>query len=226
MDKEKIDRHSYVFDILAKCRGVYETEVIVEGGEIGLIESDYLLRYLFEKIGQKVIVNTNGTFFDTDRSMLYPYIDKVYWHVAEDACTLKKVDIPSSELPVVPGIVSDDADELKAFIKFNEHIKFGYVNYEYISRPPKRQDVKKRRTACYTLNPFICINLANETIQPCSSRGALAAIQLNEANLINVLTGYNSFDNENIMCHSCYRLCYNHDINYLLERKRKLKAIL
>lgn len=226
MTKDIIDRHSYIFDIMDLIRPIFNVEVICYGGEIGLVESSYLLRYLFQKINQPVIINTNGTFFDTDRSMLDPYIDKVYWHVCEDPSTNEKVPALETALPVIPGIVGDDADAIKSFIKCNQHLKFSYVEYEFIKSPPKSKDLDKRRSACWTLNPFISIDLAREQLLPCGTRGATAGIELNEKNLINVLTGFGNFPNENIMCNTCYRMCTNHNLIELMEQKRKLRDIL
>ena len=222
-----IKKHSYIFDIMNTIRKKMEITVVCEGGEIGLIKDNEVLSNLFYKIGQPVIINTNGLFFESNRKSLYPYIKKVFYHIAEDAKTLfkvKKLDLP---FEVIYGIVDDDIQARKKFIDFNSHIKIDYDEYEYISKKPlPNSRYQNDQLACYTLNPFVSIDLAREVLLPCTARGAHISIPLNEVNFKNILTGYSNFKEANDMCKTCYRTCQSNTIYDIMKRKQTIGKIL
>lgn len=225
--EEALQKHSYVFDIMNTIRKKMELTVVCEGGEIGLVEDNDLLSDLFYKIGQQVIINTNGLFFESDRKSLYPYIKKVFYHVAEDAKTLfkvKKLDVP---FEVIYGIVDDELQARKSFIEYNSHINIQYDEYEYITRKPKvNKEYHNAQLACYTLNPFVSIDLAREVLLPCTARGAHITIPLNEENLRKLLCRYSNFNESNDMCKTCYRTCLSNNIYDIMKCKQHMAKIL
>jgi len=226
---ESIEKHQYIFDILKKIKEEAEDiSVVCGGGEIGYVEDNNLLKKLFEKINHPIIINTNGLFFETDRSLLYQYIGEVYYHVVPDAKTLVKIEPLNLPFPVSYGIVNDDMEESKRFIEYNPIIDFS--DYEFISKPPKViWDYENSRKLCYVVNPYVCIDLAREVMLPCAARGSHITIPLTKENLIGVLTGYNNFKEMNDMCKICFRMCRNVEINtmeFIMRRKMKLKNIL
>jgi len=221
--KEKILEHQYIFDLMKKIDNV---TVVCEGGEIGLIQDNDLLEFLFRQINIPVIINTNGLFFESDRTILYPYIDKVFYHIAPDTKKMVKVEPLDVPFEVVYGIVDDDIEQMNKFVEYNSHLNIEYQEYEYISKLP--MDTTKslsQQIACKTLNPFVCIDLSREVLQPCSARGSHVTIPLTEKNLINVLTKYNNFE-YNDMCDTCYRMSTNNNILDVMKRKKQLGGIL
>jgi len=222
---ETINKHLYVFDILNK---INPKNIVVLGGEIGLIKSNELLKNIFERFNQKVIINTNGLFFQTDRRMLYPYIQEVFYHTAPDAKSLIKIN-PLKNLPfkVTYGIVDDNDEDLQKFIEFNSHIMFEYVEKEYSDFNYElfqlnKENIKK----CNILNPFTTIDLSREVLCMCASKGSHITIPLTRSNLINVLCGFFNFKEENDMCMNCYRLCKNQDFNYTYKQKIEIRKLL
>jgi len=223
MTYASINRHQYVFDYM---KTVNEKTIVLEGGEIGLIKDNYLVEHLLKKFDQQVIINTNGEFFKQGRVMLYPYIDKVFYHVAQDAKT--KIHIEPLDVPfeVVYGIVSDDETDLEEFVKYNRHLPIGYAAIEktvldetlFLLHSQARHD-------CQTLNPFASIDLAREVLCMCTARGCHVTIPLTEENFIKVLTEYNNFGH-NDMCDTCYRTCTVNTGNYIKERKEMVRNAL
>lgn len=227
MKKETIKKHSYIFDIMKKIREKIEIDVVVEGGEIGLIKDNSLLAELFYNMGQPVIINTNGLFFQMDRSVLYPYIKKVYYHVAPSAKILFKVNPLDVPLEVIYGVVDDDSVALEKFVDYNNHLPIKYAEYEFIKEEPKDDEKYfTARLSCQTLNPFVSIDLSREVLCPCTSRGCHVTIPLTEENLIKVLKGYNNFDKANEMCLTCYRLSTSFDNMEILKRKMQIGKLL
>jgi len=226
MSDETINRHQYVFDIIKKYSETTDCVIVVEGGEIGLIKSNNLLESLFKKFNQKVIINTNGKFFEQDRTQLYPYIDKVFYHAAQDAKTLFKVVPPNVPLEIVYGIVDDDNDAMEKFVNFNKHINIAYTGQEY-SQIDEQQYIESKDEIekCKTLNPFASIDLAREVLCMCTARGCHVTIPLTEENFIKVLTEYNNFE-DNDMCKTCYRTCKSTPEHTIRERKQKFKDII
>lgn len=129
-DYEKIDKHLYIFDMLDKLAPTIDLTYLVQGGEIGLVEDNALLEYFFAKFNKKVIVDTNGTFMEMDRSPLYPYIDSIFYHVVDHAANLIKVKEYSAPVPIIHGLTDDNAEEILKFIDYNDHIFFQYVDFE------------------------------------------------------------------------------------------------
>jgi len=221
-----LEKHSYIFDIMQKIRSKMELTIVCEGGEIGFMSND-VLEALFKKIGSKVIINTNGKFFESDRKGLYQYIDKVFFHVAQDANTLFKVEPPLVPLEVIYGLVHDDPIQAQKFIKYNRHINIEYNEYEFIDVLPEEEKAYDlNRKACWNTNPFVVIDLAREVLLPCAARGAHITVPLTEENLLRILTDYTPSVQSNDMCETCYRMCMTQDWKEVLKRKLKLKNIL
>jgi len=220
---EKIQRHQYVYDFI---NSIEEKTIVLEGGEIGLIENSYLLKELILKFNQKVVINTNGTFFDQPREMLYDYIESVFLHVAPDAkepFRLTKYDVP---FEVIYGLVDDDPIALHEFDLMNrESPKLGYMEYEFINEEPTFDvlTIEEDRRNCYTLNPFMSIDLAREVLCPCTARGCHITIPLNETNFHKLLSGFNNFLLENDMCETCYRICRSFAPKDVIHRKLKCR---
>lgn len=228
MKQETLSKHKYIFDTMNKIRQKKELIVVVEGGEIGLIEDNKMLSNLFYKIGQPVIINTNGLFFETDRRSLYPYIKKVFYHVAPDAKTLfkvKKLDVP---MDVIYGIVDDNDEAVYDFITYNNHINFKYVDYESGKIDPEKEtpEIFHQRLMCSTMNPFVSIDLAREVLCQCTARGCHQTIPLTEENFIKVLTGFSNFKDHNDMCDTCYRTCKSNGFGDIIENKKAMKKLL
>lgn len=215
MTQETINKHEYVYDYINKKKN---STIVIEGGEIGLIKDNYLLEELFTKFNNKIIINTNGTFFDIDRSSLYKYIDKVFYHVAPDAKTLFKIELLDVPMEVIYGLVDDDEVDREKFVLYNNHIKIDYLEYEYISKKPAG-DFSKYQSACALLNPFVSVDLAREVLCMCTARGCHVTIPLTEENFNKVLTEFNNFG-YNDMCETCYRTCKNVDILDTMTRKK------
>jgi len=218
-----LNKHEYIFDIMNDIKNKI---IIIEGGEIGFITSNDLLENLLKRFDNKVIVNTNGLFFNVDRSMLYKYIDKVFYHVAPDAKKLFKIEPLDVPFNVVYGIVDDNIENINRFIEYNSHINFGYVEIEYSKYDDYLyntcfNEIKK----CNTLNPFVSIDLSREVLCMCTSRGCHVTIPLTESNLKNVLSGYNNFG-FNDMCYTCYRLSKCFDISNVIKQKIYMKDLL
>lgn len=226
MTEDSINRHQYVFDIIKRYREQHESVIVIEGGEIGLITSNDLLEILFKKIDQKVIINTNGEFFKQDRTQLYPYIDKFFYHIAPDAKTnfiIDKINVP---IEVIYGIVDDDPAKLQEFVKFNNHIDITYIGIEASTFDSALyNETKEYQQSCKTLNPFASIDLAREVLCMCSARGCHVTIPLTEENFIKVLTEYNVFGN-NDMCDTCYRTCKANPGDHIKQRKGIFKNVL
>jgi len=226
MNISVLQKHQYIFDMMKIIRENMDVEVVCEGGEIGFMDNP-TLEALFKKIDQKVIINTNGMFFESNRESLYPYIDKVFYHIAQDAKTLFKVKTLDVPFDVVYGLVNDSAEESKEFIEYNSHIKIDYNEYEFINIPPKEQkNYELHRKACWNCNPFTVIDLAREVILPCTARGAHVSIPLTQKNLWGLLCSYTKSDQVNEMCQTCYRMCMTQDWKEVIQRKAKLKQIL
>jgi len=219
-----IKKHQYIFDIMKR---IDVENVIIEGGEIGLIKDNNILEYLFKSINRKVIIDTNGEFFKTDRSQLYKYIDKIFYHVAPDAKTLFKIKKPNIPIDVVYGIVDDDKNAIEEFSDYNSHINIEYKEYEYINKLPNFvQNIKQYQKSCWVTNPFVCIDLSREVLLPCAARGAHITIPLTKENLISILTKFSNFKGKNYMCDTCYRMCSKNKASDVIKRKNKLRKIL
>lgn len=224
MEFEAINRHYYLFDMFEKLRKVFDLEFIVEGGEIGLIEDNAMLSCLFmEIIGQPVIINTNGKFFETDRSDLYLYIKEVYYHVAPDASKPIHIEPLKLPFPVNYGIVDQNPWNIQEFMVHNSHIDFGYVGEEFKELPVAiKEEAKRKQEECFLFHQYISIDLAREVICCCTTRGATTTIPLSEENLKKVLSAGHNFEEKNAMCKDCYRMCK--DINTLDIIQRKITA--
>lgn len=215
MTRESIDRHPYLFDYINQQE---HSTIVIEGGEIGLITDNDLLEHLFSKFNQKIIVNTNGTFFDTDRSMLYNYIDKVFYHVAPTAKESIKIDELDVPMEVVYGIVDDDQDALDAFCDLNPMISYAELETSCFNMD-KYNKTKEKITLCNTMNPFVSIDLSREVLCKCTTRGCHVTIPLIEENFFRVLRKWNVFKSDDI-CRTCYRLPSELNLMEILDRKR------
>lgn len=226
MTIESIQRHSYVFDIIKKLEKVEKSTIVVEGGEIGLITDNNILLELFKQFDKKVIVNTNGEFFKQDRAVLYPYIEKYFFHAAPDSSWKKVIPSIYATAPVIYGIVDETQEALDDLIKRNPHIKFAYAEIEKSTFDERRYlDTAAERVDCRTLNPFASIDLAREVLCMCTARGCHVTIPLTEENFIKVLTQGDLFG-YNKMCSTCYRTCKATPADVVRERKKKFKEIL
>lgn len=225
MTFESINRHQYIFDFMKKAE---DKTIVVEGGEIGLIKDNILLKELFAKFDQNVIINTNGTFFDDDRSSLYPFIDKIFYHVVPDAKTLFRVKRLNVPFEVVYGIVDDDYEALFDFITYNEHLDFGYVSYESgkIDTSLETPELFHQRIMCSTMNPFVSIDLAREVLCMCSARGCHVTVPLTKENFENMLTGFSNFKEHNDMCDTCYRMCKSSSFEDIMSNKKEMRKLL
>ncbi len=224
MTKESIDRHQYIYDFMKQ---VEDKTIVVEGGEIGLIGDNDLLEYLFDKFDQKVIVNTNGKFFEQDRTQLYPYIDKVFYHVAPDTNTVFRVEPLDVPLEVIYGIVDRDEEDINRFIQHNKHLDFGYVGYEtnYIDEEKEIPEIFHKRLMCSTMNPFVSIDLSREVLCMCTTRGCHITIPLTDINFKRVLTNYTNFKEHNDMCDTCYRNCKSNTFDGITNNKKVMRKV-
>lgn len=225
MTVESINRHQYVFDFMSKVK---DKTVVVEGGEIGLITDNVLLYRLFQKFDQKVIVNTNGTFFDIDRSSLYSFIDKIFYHVAPDAKKLFRVEPLDVPFEVIYGIVDNNYEDLFEFITYNDHLEFDYVGYESSEKDAdmETEELFHQRLMCSTMNPFVSIDLAREVLCMCTARGCHNTIPLTKKNFENVLTGFSNFKEPNDMCDTCYRTCKSNGFADIMKNKKMMRKLL
>ncbi len=224
MTRESIDRHQYIYDFMKQ---VEDKTIVVEGGEIGLIGDNYLLEHLFDKFDQKVVVNTNGKFFGQDRTQLYPYIDKVFYHVAPDAKTMFTVQELNVPMEVVYGIVDNDDEALYDFITYNENLIFEYVGYETgsVDSDLETNEIFHQRIMCSTMNPFVSVDLAREVLCICTTRGCHVTIPLTEKNFKGVLTGFTNFKEHNDMCDTCYRTCKSNGFDGIMQNKKLMRKV-
>jgi len=226
MTIESINKHHYIFNIIKKLKSVEEITICIEGGEVGLISDNAVFLELFKKFEEKVIINTNGEFFKQNREVLYPYIEKFFFHAAPDSMWKKVIPKISLPIPVVYGIVDETQEALDDIIERNPHITFEYTAIEksvfdktlYLATAKERED-------CQTLNPFVSIDLAREVLCMCSAKGCHVTIPLTEENLIKVLTQTNIFGH-NDMCSTCYRTCTATPAEVVIKRKERFKNVL
>lgn len=226
MTIDSIRRHDYVFDIIKQAEGIEKGTIVALGGEIGLISDNDVLLELFTKFNKKIIVNTNGEFFNIDRSVLYPYIEKFFYHVAPAATPKIKIDKIDIPVEVIYGIVDDNTQALTEFVEYNNHLNISYNGLEFSKFNEKLYNkTQQARADCIRLNPFASIDLAREVLCMCSARGAHVTIPLTEENFIKVLTEENVFG-ENDMCQTCYRTCNATPCEVIIDRKNRFKKLL
>ncbi len=100
--------------------------IIVQGGEIGLIDKEILLCFL-KSINSKVIIDTNGEFVDRLLDIEFEqYIDRVFIHITSAHANKKWRDNPK----YVFGCVGNSVFEIEQIVKNNKDIIFKYIDLE------------------------------------------------------------------------------------------------
>lgn len=135
--------HDFMHDLASKDAVSY---VGIQGGEVGLLSLD-ILRYYFQTIKYVTVVSTNGVFLEKEYhkdEMIRSYIQTIHWHLCPDLYNWKRFDVEytDDEIPISRGIVHDNLDDIKNFIRVNDHILFDYVEFENDIRDPKSVDTK------------------------------------------------------------------------------------
>jgi hypothetical protein len=119
----------YIKDIYNKISYLFDMKLMIQGGEIGFIDTD-VLEYLFKYWGEEIYVSTNGELFNIKSKIIHDNINEYLFHISPDTNTdikeypkLKKNNI---------GICCDSKDPIKIrnYIKKYDDIYFNFVDYE------------------------------------------------------------------------------------------------
>jgi hypothetical protein len=91
----------------------------------------------------------------------------------------------------------------------------------------KKINISNNQALCRKLNPSIFIDFVNERICLCNRNYNIAYLDLNEANLIYVLTNISPFEKFKYSCISCFRICQDIGVNIKrLSNKNRIRSIL
>jgi len=127
---EKINKHiDYIRDIINKVGYDY---IMIQGGEIGLVDKD-VLKHFLSKFNKKIIIDTNGLFIDKGYHTvdgIKEYIEEIWWHTIDEPRKIKIDNKDTGDIKLVPGVVGCNVDNIIAFLDINKHIDFDYVFIE------------------------------------------------------------------------------------------------
>jgi len=236
--KDKLDKLDWLFTILKKLHNKKLINVVIQGGDIGLVPEE-TLEYFFQKIYPiKVEISCQDNFFKNKYNEKFKdYYTVLYNHISDlDGCISPNIG--------VTGVVDKDPKKIKDFID-----KYGPVNYigfendfspitiqgiketikEFINiiGPNKQlqdilnisnEELKKRRKECYKA-AYVTLSLCSGKIVQCI-RNYNNSIELTNDNLYKYIIKPDII--KTVGCESCSRTFidkqeHSKKINILME---------
>ncbi len=248
---QQLDSFDWMFDIINKIFQKENDVILLQGGEIGLVNDLSILEHLFKKFNHKVVIDTNGKFLERNYHNIFKdYIKEVYYHVVPDPKYVTKIIKYQSDVPIQYGVVGEPKD-LYTFVKDNSEVYFDYVdietqdnkfsyadhveeirslfsldnvNHKRINEILDRvnYNLEQVRKLCAKKNSSMVINLPEERLSLCMTKANHFGIKLTKDNLIQILLS-NPIKQESEFCNICVRSCF---ANYNLNKIKYFSKVL
>ncbi|MCK5611918.1 hypothetical protein KAR91_59155 [Candidatus Pacearchaeota archaeon] len=194
----------------------------IQGAEPGSLDRETLV-YFLKELNQKVLLSTNGLFFEKGYhldSEIMKHVRLIYWHLCEtpgDFKMEKDYDYHYYEAHVVKGIVHHNIDDMIAFVKRNAHMDIGFIEYAC--------DITKKRTI--TKNEHEQLYEAIKDIPNVTDEGReRIELRINEAeNLRYMCQNYHSPVSINLVRETICLCQRSMDTNIELTRENLIKRI-